>query len=105
MSITTFYEGNLIDCSVVFKTAAGTATDPSTVTFVWNCGASGPTTYAYAGSSTPGAGTVWRTGTGAFTARFDTTGLAGTVNMSFEGSGTLQAVGVLVANIAANPTD
>lgn len=102
MSIQTAYQGNLLDCSGTFKNASGTATDPTTVTFVWKCGSS-TGTYTYSGSSTPTTGTVWKTGTGAYTARIDTTGLSGTLSMSFEGTGALQAVGVLVATILVNP--
>ena len=105
MSITTIYQGNLVDCSVTFKTAAGTPTDPTAVTFLWKNGTTAATTYTYSGASSPATATVWKTGTGAYTARFDTTGLVGTVNMAFEGTGTLQAVGVLVATIAINPND
>jgi hypothetical protein len=47
---------------------------------------------------------VWRTGTGTYTARIDTTGMvAGTLNTSWEGAGAAQAVGVDVVMIKANP--
>ena len=103
MSITQFYQGNLIDVFGTFTNEAGAATDPTTVKFQWACGTAAPTTYTYSGSSTPATASVWRTGTGTYTARVDTTGLVGTLNMSYESTGTAQAVGVTVVSIVTNP--
>ena len=38
MSVTSYYQGNLIDVSATFENEAGTPTDPTGITFVWNCG-------------------------------------------------------------------
>ena len=101
-----YYAGNLVDFFATFTNAAGAATDPSTVAFVYKNSTSSSITLTWDGSSSsPALGTVWRTGTGTFTARIDTTNMvAGTLNTSWESTGSSQAVGVDVVMIKANPS-
>jgi hypothetical protein len=84
MSSTPLYVGDQIRWTVTFATEAGTATDPTTVTFKATNNATGTTTsYVYGVASE-----VTKTGTGVFKFLL-TLGAAGLWTFSAQGTGTV----------------
>lgn len=79
MSMSSYTQGALVDFFLPFVNEDGvTPVDPTTVAFKYSCGTTGPVTLTYSGASSAGTGIIWRTGTGNYTARVDTTPFYGT---------------------------
>lgn len=107
MGLSQYTQGDLIDFPLTFTDETGAPIDPSTVAWVFSCGALGPVTLTYTGASTPASDSVWRTGAGLYVARVDTTPIPVTRPTLLRGSavstGTGQAVGVLAVILLPNP--
>ena len=103
--LTTTLAGNQLTCSVTFTTLAGTPTDPTGVTFSYEYDGSDLTDVAWNGSSSSSAlNTVWRTGTGTYSALIGTTSaMAPVMNVAFAGSGAIVATVAGVVQITTSP--
>jgi len=96
MSITKYVQGDLVDFPFSVIDESGNLVDPDIVEFNFTCGTVGPIKFTYTGALTPGTNTVWRTGTGEYRARVDTTSMSGT----FQGAGISRGVGQAVGTIS-----
>ena len=104
MSQSVYNQGDLVDCPMTFKDESGVLVDPGHVWFNFQCGSFGVQKIEWDGSSTsPATGTVWKTGTGNYTARVDTTPFYGQFNGAGIGTGVGQAVGPISFLVAQNP--
>lgn len=103
MSITAYTQGDLVDFPFSIVDEQGTLVDPDIVEFNFTCGTVGPIKFTYTGASAPGTNTVWRTGTGEYRARVDTTSMSGTFKGAGISRGVGQAVGSIQVIIIPNP--
>ena len=111
--ITSYTSGDLIDFFFNIFDEEGNVVDPTTVAFVYSCGSVGPITLTYTSpDSTPATSTVWRTDTGTpptgfvlpyYTARVDSTGLAGIFNGAAVTTGIGQAAQPIRLVVTPNP--
>jgi len=85
LSVNTYDIGQAVRCDVVFADTAGTATDPTTVTFIIRDPSGNETTYTY-----PPAGTIVKDGVGDYHADV-TLDEAGLWYYRWEGTGALVA--------------
>jgi len=97
--------GQLVASDASFYDVTPALADPTTVTVTYRVtNTPGSTTLTYAGSSTPGTGYIYRTATGSYHLRLDSTPFIGYLIWSWLGSGAnVQTVGPDSAVIHPNP--
>ena len=108
MNMNTYIAGTVVEFTAAFVDDQGQPADPSTIVFRYGIGPSQGshgtvTTLTYASASTPGVGIVARTGTGAYEAQVDTTGLSGFLTYVWQSTGTAQTIGTSVVTIKRAP--
>lgn len=90
--------GTLVTITATFNSAAGTPTDPTTVTLKYSSGNPGHTTWVYGGT-----GSIARSGTGVYVVQLDTTGLPGSWVGAWIGTGLCQASESFVFSVSRLP--
>lgn len=105
MGASKYYEGSQIDLFTRLANSAGVATDPSALTLTYKPPGSGAVTLTYSGLSIPTTNQIWRTDTGAYTARIATVGFnAGAMAYAWHATGAVESKDAGEIVILADPT-
>ena len=101
MAVTDIVTGNIYYSTSTFTNQAATATDPSTIEFIYesNNAPGTKTILTYAGAGTPAVGVIARIATGVYQVQLDTTDMWGFFTRQWVSTGTAQAAST-IATIA-----